>query len=198
MSNSPPGPVRSNVFIRHVLPFAAMFLLMILVTILVDYLLHSLDLVFIGRYLGPIGTAVIIASFVYSLRKRKLIRSGSPKQLLMIHEYMAWTGSVMLLVHAGIHFNARLPWIATALLQVCYHPSELAKLATILDIAHWLQRRRSMAATGMTAEESEKELFLDLVAVNAMKKWRVVHMPIALLVGVFSLMHIVSILLFTK
>ncbi len=198
MSNSPPGPVRSNVFIRHVLPFAAMFLLMILVTILIDYLLHSLDLVFIGRYLGPIGTAVIIASFVYSLRKRRLIRSGSPKQLLMIHEYMAWTGSVMILVHAGIHFNARLPWIATALLLISVASGLVGKFLLKNASDTLGERRRSMAATGMTAEESEKELFLDLVAVDAMKKWRVVHMPIALLVGVFSLMHIVSILLFTK
>jgi hypothetical protein len=34
----------------------------------------------------------------YSLRKRKLIRSGQP---------------VMLLVHAGIHFNSILAWLAT-------------------------------------------------------------------------------------
>ncbi|MBK8498939.1 MAG: hypothetical protein IPL52_09010 [Flavobacteriales bacterium] len=175
-----------------------MFLLMILITILIDYLLHAVDLVIIGRYLGPIGTAVILASFVYSLRKRQLIRSGSPKQLLMIHERMAWVGSVMILVHAGIHFNARLPWIATALLLISVASGLVGKYLLKKASETVGERRRSIVASGMNVEEAEKELFLDLVAVDAMKKWRVVHMPIAFLVAVFSLMHIVSILLFAK
>ncbi len=190
--------MRSNVLIRHVLPFAAMFLLMILVTILIDYLLHSLDLVHIGRYLGPIGTLMIAGSFVYSLRKRKLIRSGSPKNLLMIHEYMAWTGSVMILVHAGIHFNARLPWIATVLLLISVASGLVGKFLLKKASETVGDRRHSFVAAGMNAEQAEKELFLDIVAVDAMKKWRVVHMPIALLLAVFSLMHVASILLFTK
>lgn len=190
--------MRSNVLIRHVLPFAGMFFLMVLVTILIDYTLHSLGLVHIGRYLGPIGTLLIIGSFVYSLRKRKIIRSGSPKDLLMIHEYMAWSGSVMILVHAGIHFNARLPWIATALLLISVASGLVGKFL-LKNAGETLgERRRSFVAAGMNAEQAEKELFLDLVAVDAMKKWRVVHMPIAFLLAVFSLMHIVSILLFAK
>lgn len=198
MSVSAPAPPRSNVLIRHVLPFAGMFLLMILATILIDYVLHVLDLVSIGRYLGPIGTAVILASFVYSLRKRRLIRHGSPRRLLMIHEYMAWAGSVMILVHAGIHFNARLPWIATALLLISVASGLVGKFLLKNAGEAVDERRRSMLSTGMNAEEAEKQLFLDLVGVDAMKQWRVVHMPIALLVAVFSLMHIISILLFAR
>jgi hypothetical protein len=188
----------SNVLLRHVLPFAGMFLLMILITILIDYMLHSMGLVHIGRYLGPIGTLMIAGSFVYSLRKRKLIRSGSPKNLLMIHEYMAWTGSVMILVHAGIHFNARLPWIATALLLITVASGLVGKFLLKKGSETVGERRRSFLAAGMNVEQAEKEIFLDLVAVDAMKKWRVVHMPIALLLAVFTLMHIASILLFTK
>ena len=40
-------------------------------TIVLDYALHRAGLVWIGRYLGPVGTGLIVVSFVYSLRKRR-------------------------------------------------------------------------------------------------------------------------------
>jgi hypothetical protein len=41
-----------------------------------DYLLHWLNLVWVGRYLGIPGTLLIIGSMYYSLRKRKYVSSG--------------------------------------------------------------------------------------------------------------------------
>ncbi|MBK6840089.1 MAG: hypothetical protein IPG90_18905 [Bacteroidetes bacterium] len=110
--------MKRPLFLKYVIPFFQWYALMILLALGIDYLLHRLNLVHIGRYLGTIGTIVILASFVYSLRKRKIIESGSPKQLLAVHEYLAWAGSVMLLVHAGIHFNAILPWLAILMLLI--------------------------------------------------------------------------------
>ena len=190
--------MRTNVFIRYVVPFAGLFFAMVTVTIVVDYVLHSMGLVSIGRYLGPIGTVMIIASFVYSARKRGIIREGSPKKLLMLHEYMAWTGSVLILVHAGIHFNAKLPWIATLLLLITVASGLVGKFLLKKASLTVSDHRRDLLARGVLPEEAEKQLFLDLVAVDAMKRWRVVHMPIAMLLAVFSLMHIVSIWMFTK
>jgi hypothetical protein len=46
----------------------------------------------IGRYLGIPGTALILLSLRYSLRKRKLITTGNPVRLLRAHEWMAWCG----------------------------------------------------------------------------------------------------------
>ena len=198
MSAPDPSRDRMPVLIGQVIPFLGMFATMVLVTIVIDYALHALDLVRVGRYLGPIGTVIIIASFGYSLRKRKIIRSGSPKKLLALHEYMAWTGSVMILVHAGIHFNAQLPWIATVFLLISVASGLVGKFllkraSTTVD-----DRRSALIASGRDPGQVEKELFLDLVAVSAMKQWRVVHVPIALLVAIFSLMHMVSIWMFIK
>jgi hypothetical protein len=75
-------------------------------------LLHVVNAVWIGRYLGIPGTLLILGSFGYSLRKRQMIKAGKPAQLLRLHERMAWAGSLLLLVHAGIHFNAILGWLA--------------------------------------------------------------------------------------
>jgi hypothetical protein len=99
----------SSLWRRHVLPFTFLLVLLAAATLAGDYLLHRLNLVWVGRYLGIPGTLLIIGSLVYSLRKRKYITSGNPKTLLTLHEIGTWVGSLMVLIHAGIHFNAILP-----------------------------------------------------------------------------------------
>ena len=80
---------------RHVLPFTILLGLLALATIAGDYLLHRLNLVWIGRYLGIPGTLLIVGSLVYSLRKRKYITSGNPKTLLTLHEAGTWLLSLI-------------------------------------------------------------------------------------------------------
>ena len=63
---------------REVLPFLLALAALAAAALLIDAVLHLLDAVWIGRYLGIPGTLLIIGSFGYSLRKRKLITSGSP------------------------------------------------------------------------------------------------------------------------
>jgi hypothetical protein len=89
---------------RHVLPFTILLGLLALATIAGDYLLHRLNLVWIGRYLGIPGTLLIVGSLVYSLRKRKYITSGNPKTLLTLHEagtWLGWSASCFLPVRAS-------------------------------------------------------------------------------------------------
>ena len=59
-----------------------------------------------------------MGSLYYSLRKRKYVTAGDPQTLLKMHEFSAWLGSLMVLIHAGVHFNAILPWLATVAMGV--------------------------------------------------------------------------------
>lgn len=171
--------------------------MMIFVTIVIDYLLHYFHLVYIGRYLGLIGTCIILISFVYSLRKRKIIQSGSPKDFLMMHEYMAWIGSVLLLVHAGVHFNAILPWLAILMLLINVASGLVGKFLLKNASITLSANRQELISSGMSIEEADKKLFFDTITVDAMKKWRVIHLPIAFTLGILSLMHIITILIFS-
>jgi hypothetical protein len=110
--------MKARLFSREVLPFYGALFALAAVTVLSDALLHLLNAVWIGRWLGIPGTLLILASLAYSARKRKLITSGKPVQLLRLHEWMAWAGSLLVLVHAGIHFNAILGWLAVAAMLV--------------------------------------------------------------------------------
>ena len=102
----------AHILTREVLPFLASLLTLGAVALLFDALLHLLNAVWVGRYLGIPGVLLIVGSFGYSLRKRRLIQAGKPADLLRLHERMAWAGSLLVLVHAGIHFNAILGWLA--------------------------------------------------------------------------------------
>ena len=190
--------MKKPLLVKYVLPFFQWYALMILIAIAIDYFLHRLNLVWVGRYLGLIGTLFILVSLTYSLRKRKLIEYGSPKQLLKLHENLSWIGSIMLLVHAGIHFNALLPWLAILMLLITVASGLVGKFLLKKANESLKERRLTLINSGISSVEVDKKLFFDSITVDLMKKWRVVHLPITLLLGLLTLMHIITILMYSK
>ena len=181
---------------RHVLPFTLLAGLLAATTLAGDYLLHRLDLVWVGRYLGIPGTILIIGSMVYSLRKRKMITTGNPKTLLNLHEFSAWLGSLMVLIHSGIHFNAILPWLATVAMGVNVISGMIGKLLLNRSRLYVQGKRDSFQLRGLSKPEVEQAVFWDAVTFDTMAKWRKVHIPIFIVFAVLALGHIVSIFLF--
>lgn len=181
---------------QHILPFTLLLGLLAVATLAGDYLLHRMNLVWVGRYLGIPGTILIIGSLVYSLRKRKYITAGNPKSLLKLHEISAWLGSLMVLLHAGIHFNAILPWLATVAMGVNVISGMVGKLLLDRSRRHVLGQREHFQLRGLSRTEVEQAVFWDAVTLDAMTKWRKVHIPIFIVFVVLSLGHIVSIFLF--
>jgi hypothetical protein len=180
----------------EVLPFLLMFGALILAAIVGDALLHYFDLVWIGRYLGIPGTLLILLSFFYSMRKRKLISFGKPKNLLTLHETFAWLGALMILVHAGVHVYAILPWLALIAMLVNVLSGMTGKFLLDRSRRFVAQKRTAYASQQMPAAELEKRLFWDATTFDLMKKWRAVHLPITLAFAVLGTTHILSILLF--
>ncbi len=181
---------------KEVLPFLLMFGGLILATIVSDALLHHFDLVWIGRYLGIPGTLLILLSFFYSMRKRKLISFGKPKNLLVLHELFAWLGALMILVHAGIHVYAILPWLALIAMLVNVLSGMTGKFLLDRSRRFVAEKRAAYAGQGMPAGEVDKRLFWDATTFDLMKQWRAVHLPITLAFAVLAVTHILSILLF--
>jgi len=181
---------------KEVVPFLLMFGALILATTLVDGLLHLFDLVWVGRYLGIPGVIFILLSFVYSLRKRKKITFSNPKRLLQLHIALTWTGSLMILVHAGIHMYALLPWLAllAMLLNVV---SGMTGMYLMGRSRRFLESKKEhYRQQGLDDEAVERKLFRDSTTYGLMKKWREVHLPITLLFGVLAVAHITSVFLF--
>ncbi len=183
--------------IRHeVMPFLLSLVMLAAAALLVDALLHAFNAVWVGRYLGIPGTLLIIGSFGYSARKRKLIQKGHPMQLLRWHERMAWLGSLLVLVHAGVHFNAILGWLAVWAMLINVASGLTGKY--LLDRARKRLEtsRQKMRERGLSPQELEDRTYWDTMTFDAVKKWRAVHFPITLAFGVLALAHIVAVFLF--
>ncbi len=181
---------------KEVLPFLLSFVALLFATAVIDALLHLFDLVWIGRYLGIPGTLLILSSFLYSLRKRKVISFGVPKKLLAMHERLTWLGALMILVHAGIHLYAILPWLALVAMLVNIISGMTGKYLLDRSRRFLAEKREVHSEQGMSEEEIERRLFWDATTFELMKKWRTIHLPITLAFAALGLAHILSIFLF--
>ena len=181
---------------REVLPFLLAFAALGLAALLLDALLHLFDAAWIGRWLGIPGTLLILGSFAYSLRKRKLIGFGQPARLLRLHQGMAWLGSLLVLVHAGIHFNAILAWLAVWAMLIDVGSGLTGKFLLERARRRLEDARQRMLAQGLSAEELEEHLHRDSLTFDAMRQWRSVHLPITLVFAVLATAHIAAVFLF--
>jgi len=180
----------------EVLPFLLMLLALVAAALLMDAVLHLLRLVWIGRYLGIPGTLLILGSTAYSLRKRKLIKCGHPAKLLRLHEWMAWTGSLLVLVHAGIHFNAILGWLAVLAMLINVGSGLTGKFLLGRSRRRLEDVQQRLRQTGITPQDLENRIYWDSLTFDIVKKWRLVHFPITLIFAVLATAHIVAICLF--
>ncbi len=189
-------PTKASLLTREVLPHFLAFAALVAATLAIDVALHLLGAVWVGRYLGIPGVLLIVGSFVYSLRKRKLIKLGKPVALLRLHERMAWAGSLLVLVHAGIHFNALLGWLAVAAMMINVGSGLTGKFLLERSRRRLTESRQRLRDQGLSDEEVDDRLYWDSLTFDVVKQWRVIHFPITLAFAVLALAHIIAVLLF--
>lgn len=179
-----------------VLPFFGALAALGAVALLCDGLLHVFELGWIGRYLGIPGTLLILASLGYSARKRGLIHCGNPPTLLRLHERLAWVGSLLVLVHAGIHFNALLGWLAIGAMLVNVTSGLTGKYLLKRARQRLAEAREQLRADGIASDSADEQLHGESLTLDLVKQWRIVHFPIAFAFGVLALAHVLSIFVF--
>ena len=189
-------PTKARLLSREVLPHFLAFTALVAATLAIDVALHLLGAVWVGRYLGIPGVLLIVGSFGYSLRKRKLVSLGKPVALLRLHERMAWAGSLLVLVHAGIHFNALLGWLAVAAMTINVASGLTGKFVLERSRRRLTETRQQLREQGLSNEELEDRLYWDSLTFDVVKQWRAVHFPITLAFAVLALAHIIAVLLF--
>jgi hypothetical protein len=181
---------------REVLPFVLSLAALAAVALLIDAALHLLDIVWIGRWLGIPGVVLILGSVSYSLRKRKVITVGKPAQFLRWHEGLAWLGSLLVLVHAGIHFNAILGWLAVWAMLINVGSGLTGKYLLARSKRRLDETRAQMREQGLTPEQLDERTYWDSMTFDVVKRWRVIHFPITLAFAVLATAHIVATFLF--
>lgn len=184
--------------IRKIIPFIIIYVSLIAIATALHILLHSGGYKWLLRYLGIAGTFLILVSFIYSLRKRKIISFGKAKLLLQIHEALAWTGSLLILAHAGFDFDAVIPRMAVFAMLVVVASGITGKYLLKQARESIKERRAELKAKNLSEEEIEKELFALSLVADKMQMWRSVHIPLTVIFAAFALLHIVTILVFWK
>jgi uncharacterized protein (DUF2062 family) len=98
------------------------------------------------------------------------------------------------LVHAGIHFNALLAWLAVGAMLVNIASGLTGKYLLRRAMTRLKQARTELKAEGLSEPEIKARLHRDSLTVDIVKQWRKVHLPISLAFGVLALAHIIAIL----
>ncbi|MCF8038433.1 MAG: hypothetical protein K9K79_03870 [Desulfohalobiaceae bacterium] len=182
--------------LRDTLPDMIIFLLIIVCAIILDSALHLIGKPAWGRFMGLVGTLIIASSFLYSARKRKYIPWGNPKQYLRLHEGLAWLGSIMILVHGGVHLNTVLPWLPMAALIVVLASGVTGRYLLKRSLAIVRSRRENLVQQGLSPKEVESRLFWDALMVDVMKRWRTSHFVFTYVFLFLTSIHLASIFIF--
>jgi hypothetical protein len=103
---------------------------------------------------------------------------------------------LLVLIHAGIHFNAILPWLATIAMGVNVVSGLVGKFLLDRSRLHVQEQREHFQLQGLSLLDVEQAIFWDTVGLDIMTQWRKVHIPIFIVFSVLSLSHIISIFLF--
>jgi hypothetical protein len=185
-----------SLLVQRTLPLTISYLLLITAGISLDYILHIANLVWVGRYFGIAGTVFLALSFGYSARKKKIIKNGALKCFLKLHCNTGWVGTLMIFVHSGIHFNAILPWMATALMMVVTASGHVGQylLKKVKDEVKL--KIQQLGINASVDEEIEQQQYLDTLTIKILENWRKVHMPMVSVLLALTTIHILSIFFF--
>ena len=175
--------MKARLILKEILPFYFRLVVLAAVTLFIDLILHLTNLVWIGRYIGIPGVILILLSFGHSLRKRGFMKSDNPIRLLRLHEWLAWIGSTLVLV-------------AVAAMAINITSGLTGKYLMQRALRWMKQTKADLREAGLTDTEIEQRLFWDSLAAGLVRKWRAIHLPIALAFAVLATAHILSTFLF--
>ena len=99
-------------------------------------------------------------------------------------------------MHAGIHFNSILAWLATVAMLINVASGLTGKFLLDRSRRRLDEVRQRMRAQGLPTEQQSERSYWDSLTFDAVKQWRSVHFPITLAFAVLALAHIVAECLF--
>ncbi|KZK73967.1 MAG: hypothetical protein A3K90_06995 [Pelodictyon luteolum] len=187
-----------SILIRKALPLTASYLLLIVASMVLDYLLHELRIELAGRYLGVAGAIFFLLSFLYSARKNQIIPKGPLKRFLQLHCHAGWIATLLILVHSGIHFNALLPWAATVLMMIVTASGHVGQHLVRRFRNEAKLKKQQLGIVTPPDDALDRQLFWNALTVKALNQWRMVHMPLVAFLIILTLVHVVSILFFSN
>ena len=147
----------------------------------------------VRRAIGSAGFLLLLAVLLYPLRKRKIIRWGSMKRWLAVHEMLGVAGPLVVLVHSGLHVHNPVALLAEVLALLTMF-SGFAGRSLYQGVRAGLGATRSeYASAGLSREAIEERLAWAAGASDVLSRWRMVHYPLNAGMYTAALFHIVGV-----
>ncbi len=165
-------------------------------TLFFDSIFAAANLRHFSRHFGWIGTLLIGLSFSYSLRKKKIIKLSRARTLLVFHEYLAWLGTLFILVHGGLVVRAWLPWLALVALIVTTLSGLVGKFLlkqVVANLRNRLEAKKNQQLSPAEQAKLDSRLHEEAKTAENLGRWRNWHKPLVLFFVLLTLTHIFSI-----
>ena len=101
-----------------------------------------------------------------------------------------------MLVHAGIHFNAILGWLAVWAMLINVGSGLTGKFLLTARGGGWRTAQQRMRAAGLSPSELEERMYWDSLTFDVVKQWRVGALPDHAGIRGAGPAHIVAVFLF--
>ena len=147
--------------------------------------------------LGNVGSLLVAVSIAgYMLKKRYKGFPGKAKDWLEIHQWLSVIGVAMVGVHTGAHLAAAVPIITLGLTVACLVSGFVGRHLYNRTMKDLTGRKAELARAGTPKEDIEEQLALLAAAAGAMARWRELHRPMSLALGILLFWHVVTALFF--
>lgn len=158
-----------------------------------EHLIDAIGLTSYKHVVGIAGSAMIMTSISYSLRKRHIIFSkGSLNGWRVVHEWLTIVGGFLVFVHGGLHAHAFVPILAASTMLISIVSGLLGRFLYLKTHDYLLIKMDELRKEGLSEKKAEEELQSLIITHNIMKNWRTVHVPIVTLLAVTTIFHVVS------
>ncbi len=171
--------------------------MVIFISIEIEKLLDSYEIGEHKLYTGIAGMLIIILSFMYSARRRKIfIKNGSLKTWLYVHEWLSILGTLIIFVHTGTHFHAAVPIVTLVLMFIAFISGLIGKYVHDTVKKELKQKKSELINAGLSEIEIDESLSRLTMTSTMLLRWRDFHMPLILVLTVMTVYHILSAMYF--
>lgn len=182
-----------GIIVRRVVILVVSIIGLICGALFLECLIDASGLASYKHMTGVGGSIMILASFSYSLRKRKIILTkGSLNGWRVLHEWLTITGAFLVFVHGGFNTHAFVPIAASIIMFITMASGLTGRYLYLQTHDYLLFKRAELRREGLSEKAANEELQSLITTHRIMKKWRSVHVPIVTSLVVISIFHIVS------
>lgn len=177
--------------------------IILVVTILAEIFIDQLtsqtrDLQHLLKHsLGNIGAMMIFLSLAgYMIKRRWKSFPGMLKDYLQIHQWFAVIGTVFTAIHSGAHFSAIVPLVTFAFMLICLISGFVGRYVYTKTKQELSHRKKEFIKSGARPEEVEEKLAFATAATQSLSNWRQFHKPVATMLLLILVLHIISALFY--